>query len=109
MVCPDYDLGPFPFGNKPYLCRTVVRYERETGQRQNHGNEAEEAAAAAGGEAHDGAAGEHGKRREQRQGVRHRPCGPGAAVPGDGDLADPRAGRELLVVRIEQHRPTGAE
>lgn len=32
MVCPEYDLGPFPFDNKPYLCRTVVKYERETGQ-----------------------------------------------------------------------------
>lgn len=32
MVCPEYDLGPFPFDNKPYLCHTVVKYERETGQ-----------------------------------------------------------------------------
>ena len=47
--------------------------------------------------------------RKQRQGVRHRPCGPGAAVPGDSDLADPRAGRDFLVVRIEQHRPAGTE
>lgn len=32
MVCPEYDLGPFPFDNRPYLCHTVVKYERETGQ-----------------------------------------------------------------------------
>lgn len=32
MVRPEYDLGPFPFDNKPYLCHTVVKYERETGQ-----------------------------------------------------------------------------
>ena len=32
MACPEYDLGPFPFDNKPYLCHTVVKYERETGQ-----------------------------------------------------------------------------
>ena len=32
MVCPEYDLGPFPFDNKPYLCHTVVKYERDTGQ-----------------------------------------------------------------------------
>ena len=25
MVRPEYDLGPFPFDNKPYLCHTVVK------------------------------------------------------------------------------------
>ena len=41
----------------PHDGEDFKRHEGEAGQSDHHGNEAEEAAAAAGGEAHDGAAG----------------------------------------------------